>query len=181
MSDTTPATRPTILGRPIVHISYEVPDIRAAVDMWVSTFGAGPFFLLERQVFDQVTHNDAPAVWDHSAAFGQWGPIGVELQHTFEIEPAETLRAQVVGRGMSPNHVAYLAKDPDGESARLAQLGFPQVLFAQRGPVELRFHYVPLLGHAIEIHKESDFILDFFAMIARAADSWDGTDPLRTV
>jgi hypothetical protein len=179
-SDTSPAGRPHILGRQIVHVSYEVPDIPAAVDAWVSTFGAGPFFLLERQVFDQVTHNGAPAAWDHSAAFGQWGPIGVELQHTYEISPEDTLRPAIVGRGNAPNHVAYVSADPVGESTRLEQLGFPQVLFAQSGPVELRFHYVPLLGHAIEIHKESPFLLDFFAMIAKAAQGWDGTDPLRT-
>jgi hypothetical protein len=179
VNDGAPTTRPTVLGRPIVHVSYEVADIPSAVEQWGRLFGAGPFFLLDRQVFDQTTHNGAPASWDHSAAFGQWGPIAVELQHTYEITPEAPLRAQVVGRGAGPNHVAFIAADPEAESARLAQLGFPQALFAKRGPVELRFHYIPVLGHAVEIHKESDFLLEFFAMVAKTADGWDGADPLR--
>lgn len=87
MNATDQTERPTILGHPIVHVSHEVPDIPAAVEWWKELFGAGPFFLLERQVFDEVTHDGAPASWDHSAAFGQWGNIGVELQHTYETDP----------------------------------------------------------------------------------------------
>lgn len=182
MPQATSAAWSGLIHRPIAHVSYEVPDIPAAVEQWVATVGAGPFFQLADQVpFDQVIHDGAPAVWRHSAAFGQWGPIGIELQHTDEIGPGEILRSQVVGRGTAPNHVAYIVSDPEEESVRLTKHGFPQILFAQQGPVELRFHYVPLFGHAIEIHKETEVVIDFFDMVARAAEDWDGSEPLRTV
>ena len=36
--------------RPIQHLCYIVDDIPAAVDRWVQTFGAGPFFWLGQHI-----------------------------------------------------------------------------------------------------------------------------------
>lgn len=40
---------------------------------------------------------------------------------------------------------------------------------------EVAFHDIPLLGHAIEIHKQTDWIDGFFAGVAAAGHDWDGT------
>jgi methylmalonyl-CoA/ethylmalonyl-CoA epimerase len=181
VSETAGPHATQVLGHPISHISYVVADLATAVDLWVATFGAGPFFLLEHIDFDRVEHGGAPAVFDHSAAFGQWGSIAVELQQIHEVKPARTLGPLLYGRGTAPNHVAYIAPDPESESARLERLGLPKFLFATFGPVEITFHDVPMLGHAIEIHRQCDFIENFFASLAAAADGWDGSDPLRAM
>lgn len=187
MSNIAGSATPSVVGHPISHISYQVQDIPSAVDTWVEVFGAGPFFLLEHIAFERVEHFDdlhprgAPAVWDHSAAFGQWGPIAVELQQIHTIAPTRTLGPKIVGRGTAPNHVAYIAEDPEGESARLQGLGLPKFLFATFGPVEITFHDVPMFGHAIEVHRKCDFIVSFFETIADAADGWNGDEPLRSL
>jgi hypothetical protein len=77
------------LPRPIHHIGFHVPDLRAAVDTWVTVYGAGPFYLLEHVAFDECTSGGTPAVFDHSAAFGQWGAVPVELQQVHDLRPAE--------------------------------------------------------------------------------------------
>lgn len=175
----TSSSVPTIFDRPISHISYMVNDIPAAVGAWVSTFGAGPFYLLEHMEFDETEHNGAPVAWDHSAAFGQWGPIAVELQQIHSVEPP-SLAQHISGHGYAVNHVSYIVENPEEESARLEALGMPRFLYARFGPVEVTFHDVPWLSHAIEIHKDVEFINDFFGGMAKAAEGWDGTDPLRS-
>ena len=178
-ADTPASGRLPIFHRPIVHIGYVVKDIQEAAARWTRTFGAGPFLLLEHIAFDEIEHEGGPVVFDHSAAFGRWGDITVELQQIFTLEPAATLGAKLAHPSDRPNHVAYLVEDPGQESARLERLGASKLLRATTGPVEITFHDVPWLGHTIEIHKDSEFIRAFFADIAAAARGWDGADPLR--
>jgi hypothetical protein len=55
------------LPRPIHHGGFHVPDLRAAIDTWVTVYGAGPFYVLEHVAYDECTSSGTPAVWDHSA------------------------------------------------------------------------------------------------------------------
>lgn len=168
-----------ILGRPINHICYAVDDVQRAVEFWVSVFGAGPFFRVEPAPFDRVEHRGRRAVWAPFVAFGQWGPIGVELLEVHDVEP-DTLARHFAAQGVV-NHVAFLSPAPEADSARLEALGMPLLLSNRRGLVETTWHAAPGLGHAIEIHRDTEFIRSFFARIAAAADSWDGGDPLRSL
>jgi catechol 2,3-dioxygenase-like lactoylglutathione lyase family enzyme len=167
-----------MLSRPISHVSYAVEDLSRAIDFWVSTFAAGPFYVLEHVAFEDVQHLDAPAVFDHSAAFGQWGDIAIELQQIFDVQPA-ALAAKLAGRPSRVNHVAFISPDVDADSRRLELAGMPKFMVAKLGPVEVTFHDAPSLGHPIEIHRESDHIHAFFGALARAARGWDGKDPMR--
>src|SRR4029079_1067048 len=63
----------------IHHVGYVVEDLPAATQRLARAFGAGPFPTLEHIAFDEVTFAGEPAVYDHSSAFGAWGPILVEL------------------------------------------------------------------------------------------------------
>jgi hypothetical protein len=42
-------------------------------------------------------------------------------------------------------------------------------------------HEAPLLGHAIEVHENTDAIRELFALLADAGDGWDGGEPLRSM
>ena len=100
----------TIFGRPISHIGYAVKSIPQTVDLWSRAFGAGPFYTVDDVVFDEVTHRDGPAVFEHSSAFGQWGDITVELWEVRKLEPKAAF-----GPRLNPinqlNHVAYWVDD----------------------------------------------------------------------
>jgi hypothetical protein len=69
-----------LANRTVSHFSYSVANIEKAVGYWSSALGAGPFFVLEHMKFDWAEHRGKPCTFDHSAAFGQWGPIAIELQ-----------------------------------------------------------------------------------------------------
>lgn len=171
----------TIFGRPISHIGYAVKSIPQTVDLWSRAFGAGPFYTVDDVVFDEVTHRDGPAVFEHSSAFGQWGDITVELWEVRKLEPKAAF-----GPRLNPinqlNHVAYWVDDVEVETERLEQLGFPFVLglTIERVDLSVRVHDAPLLGHVIELEKDSQGGRRFFAAIAAGADGWDGARALRS-
>lgn len=163
------------LGLPLSHYSYVVDDIRAGVEFWTSKMKAGPFYLLTDIEFETVLFEGEPAVFEHSAAFGQWGSIVVELQELHRVEPM-TLHEKL---DLPVNHIAYVCDDAAASSAQLEAAGFSPYLRASFGPIDVRFHDSPALGHSIELHQGSDFLDGFFAGLERAATGWDGSEPLR--
>jgi catechol 2,3-dioxygenase-like lactoylglutathione lyase family enzyme len=173
----TANTERTLL-RPVHHISYVVADLRAAIDWWVTTLGAGPFFIMEDMQLDEAVYLGEPCVFDHSTAFGQWGPIAIELQELHDVQPAGLAQA-VSANGAGINHAAFVAEDPVKESARLADMGMPMFLRLRKAHVEVRWHEAPQLGHPVEIHRASPELVALNEGFAQAARDWDGSDPVR--
>ena len=104
------------LSRPIHYVGFHVPDLRAAIDTWVTAHRAGPFYLLEHVAFDECTSRGAPAKWDHSAGFGQCGAVPVELQQVHG--PRSWARPLTADRRSAVNHIGLPVDDPAAESAR---------------------------------------------------------------
>ena len=174
------ASTNTILGHPIVHVGYSVENLETAVDFLVQNFRAGPFFLMQDVRIPQLTNAKGPIVWEHSAAFGQWGGIIVELQQVDKLEPRDAF-GPTYQRSSGFNHVAYAVDDLAQEDERLQGLGFELLFQAVNGPHESNLYDAPQLGHTIEVHQAFPLFFDFHAEIARAAEGWDGTDRLRPV
>jgi catechol 2,3-dioxygenase-like lactoylglutathione lyase family enzyme len=175
-----PVTTP-FLRRPIHHIGFHVRDLEAAIETWVTVYGAGPFYVNEHVAYDECTSSGAPARWDHSAGFGQWGAVPVELQQTHDLRPPELVRPFTAeGRG-AINHVGVTADDPAAESARLDALGFRHCMYARLGDVEFFWHdAIEAFGYCIEVVAARPALDDFFAMVAGGAVDWDGRDPIRS-
>jgi catechol 2,3-dioxygenase-like lactoylglutathione lyase family enzyme len=168
--------------RPVSHVSYAVADLERAVAWWSSTLGAGPFFLVDHVAFDELTHHGEPCVWDHSAAFGQWGSMAIELQELHRCDPPALTELLVPAAVPVFNHVAYLSPTPEADSAELAAAGHELFLHGRSGELEIRFHDTrAALGQAIEIHRQGPRIEFAFARIAEAARGWDGRDALRAM
>jgi len=180
VSDTQDEQAPLDLGfarrRPL-HIGYTVESIPEAVDLWARAFGAGPFFVIEDIVFDEIEHRHGPAEFDHSTAFGQWGGIAVELWEVHKLAPKATLGPRISATDR-PNHVAYHVEDLKAESDRLQALGFELLLRLVVFGSEIRIHDAPQLGHTIEIQTGAS-VLGLHAGLAAAAEAWDGSNPLR--
>jgi methylmalonyl-CoA/ethylmalonyl-CoA epimerase len=165
---------------PIHHLGFVVPDLSRSIERWVTLFGAGPFFVLEQIHFDRCESHGGPARFDHTAAFGQCGPIAVELQQFHDVRPAPVATLLSAHREEGVNHVAYAVTDPAGESARLEALGYPAYINATLGEIEVTWHdTVDMLGYSIEVHRAGPSLDDFFATIAAGATDWDGSDPVR--
>ena len=120
----------------IHHVGYVVEDLRAGAERFARDFGAGPFSRMEHIAFDAVTFEGAPAVYDHSSAFGAWGPILVELTQVHDAQPAG-LAAALTPPGGGVGHVAWLADDLEAET-RAAGGGRPARASTPAAPARCR-------------------------------------------
>ncbi|WP_319457062.1 MULTISPECIES: VOC family protein [unclassified Mycobacterium] len=179
---TSPATsRP--VSRPIHHIGYTVDDIAVAVDRWVTTFGAGPFFWFARNTaITEARYYGKPCVLEQSVVVAKWNDIFVELVELHEVSPPG-LRQALVGNTTSANHInhiCYVAEDPEAEVQRLEAAGMPRFWHAPLGAFDVSYCDAwASLGHAIEVHQPTPDFVAIFEAIATASTDWDGTDPLR--
>jgi catechol 2,3-dioxygenase-like lactoylglutathione lyase family enzyme len=181
MTDTGQVTAP-FLPRPIHHIGFHVPDLRAAIDRWMTVHGAGPFYVNEHVAYDECTSSGTPAVWDHSAGFGQCGPVPVELQQTHDVRPAELARPFTAGGRTGVNHVGVTADDAAAESARLEALGFELCMHARLGELEFYWHdATEALGYCVEVITAAPGLDAFFDTVVGGARGWDGRDPVRSL
>jgi hypothetical protein len=164
---------------PIHHVGLGVPDLHAALENALAAFGAGPFFVVEHMELDELVYDGAPARLDHSAAFGQWGPIMVELQQVYSASPPK-LHDVLCPGGTTLGHVAWLTDSLEAESARLASLGLPPLTRGGNEHVSTAwFDGRALFGQHVELIERSPAVLGFYERIAGAARDWDGSDPIR--
>ena len=166
----TAADRPP-LGRP-VQIAYAVADVRAAARHRSETTGAGPFVVVEHIPLASAHVAGAPAVFDHSSAYGQWGDVMVELvqEHT----PPLVAPGRV-------HHLAFMVAALPAAINWCAEQGWPPLLRAETSTGQA-FAFMDAradLGHLVELYEPSDRLLAFYAAVAAAAEGWDGRDPVR--
>ncbi|HLH66547.1 MAG TPA: VOC family protein [Solirubrobacteraceae bacterium] len=166
---------------PIHHVGYVVEDLGSAAAAFSATHGAGPFLAMMHLRFDEVSYLGGPARYDHSSAFGRWGPILVELTQVHFAEPPEFRDALVAPRG-GVGHVAWLAESLDDEVERLKRAGFTPFHAGRTGPAcAVWLDGGPLLGHPVEVLARCDELLGFYERVRKVAEGWDGSDPLRVI
>ena len=166
----------------IHHVGFNVADLRAAIDTWVTVHGAGPFYVNEHVAYEESTLSGTPVAWDHSAGFGQWGAVPVELQETHDLRPAELIGPFTAGGRNAINHVGVTAQDPVAESARLESLGIELRMHARLGEVEFFWHdATETFGYCIEVITAAPGLDAFFDTVAAGARDWDGQHPIRSL
>ncbi len=166
----------------LVQIAYRVDDLEAACHEWAQRVGAGPF-LVRRHLPVVATHNGEPAVYDHSAAFGQWGPVMLEIIQLHECEPAsmrEVLEHEVPGQ---VNHFACFVDDLEAASAALVEQGMPLTMsLTSSSGMEVRFHDARhVVGGILELYVGTEHLRGFYDKVAALADGWDGSDVVRYI
>lgn len=160
----------------VVQIAYFVNDVGAAAVRHQEQFGSGPFLISEHIPLAAASHRGAPAEFDHSSAYGQWGQVMIELICVHRSSPP-SLAAAVLGAGL--HHVARFVPDIDEEAARLTAAGHEQVLMAEtHSGNRFAFHGGAGLGHLLEIYEPRPALVQFYAHVARMAQDWHGSDPL---
>jgi Glyoxalase/Bleomycin resistance protein/Dioxygenase superfamily len=165
----------------IHHVGYVVEDLHRDVPRFAALTGAGPFYAIEHLAFDEVSYRGEPAVYDHSSAFGQWGPMLVELTQVHHAEPAGLLDF-LVKPGDGLGHIAWLADSLEDEVARLRHAGLTPFHAGRTGPASaVWFDGGDMFGHPIEVLQRRDELLGFYAMVRDASVGWDGSEPLRVM
>ncbi|HAN71233.1 MAG TPA: hypothetical protein DCQ36_06545 [Actinobacteria bacterium] len=164
----------------LVQIAYRVDDLEAACHQWAESVGAGPF-LCRSHLPVTARHDGQPAVYDHSAAFGQWGAVMLELIQLHECEPAamrEVLEHDAPGQA---NHFACFVDDLAAASAALEAQGMPLTMsLTTSSGMEVRFHDARhVVGGVLELYVGTEHLRDFYDKVAALAEGWDGSDVVR--
>ncbi|CAN0489910.1 unnamed protein product, partial [Phaeothamnion confervicola] len=123
-----------------------------------------------------------PGSFDHTAAYGQWGDIMVELFMQHDDEPS-AVREMFAAGEEGLHHLAYFVDDQPAVAAQLEAFGFPQAQIGwANNRTRFAFHDARAeLGHYIEIYPGAAGTKAFYAKVREAAQAWDGTNPIASV
>lgn len=163
-----------------VQIAYHVPDPESAARRFARELGWGPFFLMEHIPLASCRYRGQPGVFDHTSAYGQAGEMMVELitQHG---DAPSALRDLYRSDETGVHHVAYFVPDLTDALNELRSRGVALALEAvTTGGVAFAMADLSAdLGHMLELYEQRDDLQKFYAYVRRAAQSWDGSDPVR--
>jgi hypothetical protein len=176
----TGSTAQAVLPSALVQIAYRVTDLEAACREWATKAGAGPF-LVRRNMNVTATHQGEPAVYDHSTAFGQWGPLMLELVELHACEPAsmrDVIAHEQIGQ---VNHFACFVDDLEASSAALISQGCPLTMVVTTSSgMPVHYHDArSVVGAVLELYVGTDHLRALYTKVADLAVDWDGTDPVR--
>lgn len=166
---------------PVRQNGYVVPDIETAMAHWTQVLGVGPFHYFERVPIDDFRYRGEPSAIDVSIALANSGPLQIELIE--QRNHARSMYRDFLSRqprgGLQ--HVAYWTTSFDAELKSRLEAGY---VVGQSGSIgeNGRFVYFDTEttpGTVVELSEISGPKGRFFERIAREAESWDGTDPIR--
>lgn len=161
----------------VIQYAYTVPDINAAMDLYTSRFGVGPWFRRGPFSPPAARYRGTPCPMTISIARVFAGDSMIEL-----IQQHDDTPSVFTERGYGFHHWAIGTRDIDAEIRRLGAQGYP-VAFEDQVPSGARIIYVdatadlPGMIELIEMNDEQDAM---YARFRSAAAGWDGTDPVRT-
>ena len=165
--------------RTVFQNAWVVDDLEAACMKWVREMGIGPFFISDYDnVFEDMTYRGEPAPLNMTVALAQAGPVQIEL-----IQPKVdrcAYRDSVPAGQMGFHHVCVWTHDIEQDTAYFESLGYPAANIGRVGTTHFAYYDTrPLMGCMLEVVSRNEGTEARFAEIARAAEHWDGTDPLR--
>jgi hypothetical protein len=172
----------TLAGFPVRQIAYFVADVRIAATRHAELFGSGPFFVADHIPLRRAVHRGVEGVLDHSSAYGQWGSLMVEFVQ--QNDPgASVFRELLPGGREGLHHVALIVDDLDAARRRFEDQGMPVALHAEMmdGFTFLMMDAVERYGHFVELYEAVPTLTGFYEMIRDAAQTFDGTDPVRSI
>ena len=171
----------TRLG-PIEQLGYVVDDIAPSMEHWVRTLDVGPFFYLPRPPLNDLRYQGEPTAARIAVAITYSGDLQVELIQPLDDHPSPYRDfRQSWGSGL--HHVARFTDHYDADVATYLARGV-RPCFEGRGLTpEQRFSYFDTGSHSGTVSElvEATGFRDFFAFMRGACESWDGTDPVRTL
>jgi hypothetical protein len=165
-----------------MQLCWVVPDLEAAIDHWVRTSGAGPFFVFEDVHFTDSTYRGQPAdIPPHRAAIGQFGDQQIELISPIGDAPGIWNEVVPAG-GFGFHHTALYCTDYEEQKAAYVAEGV-EVVFEglMMGAKTCYLDTLKTLGFMTELITANPVAEMVFGEFRKAAEGWDGSDPIRTL
>lgn len=166
--------------RTVFQNAWVVDDVEAACMQWVDKLGVGPFYVTEyTDQFSEITYRGQPAELSMFVAIAQAGPVQIEI-----IQPTVercAYRDSVPVGTSGFHHMCVWTHDIDADTAYFEKLGYPTANRGRAGDIVFAYYDTrPLMDCMLEVVTQSDSLVERFAMIAAAAENWDGKNPIRS-
>lgn len=163
----------------VLQLSYVPADVDSALNYWINTVGAGPFYHNPHIVFETMNYMGQPTALDMSSWLGYWGETQIEIIKQHNDAPSIFKDWRDQGHE-GVQHFGLLA--PAGARDVLTRSG---AIIVQEGSLaEADFFYADLgggPGTMIEIMMNSQLARDVFGAMRAAARNWDRSNPIRDI
>lgn len=165
---------------PIRQLAFAPRDFDAAIRSWTS-IGVGPFFSLEHLPLEDVIYKGRPIAYDTSVAIAFWGDLEIEILRQHNAGPSILNDWTEQGRE-GVHHVRIDVDDLQIARAHFEELG-GEVIQSARLPEggEYIMMQVPGSVPTLELSILAPRFARLWAFMKRAAQEWDGFDPVRAI
>ncbi len=173
---------PSHRNRQYMQLCWVVPDLEKAIDHWVRSTGAGPFFVFGAIQFDDPRYRGtAQQVEPCRASIGQFGDTQIEL-----VEPTGDgtgLWSDFSAKGRTTLHHAGLyctdyKAERSAYTADGSELAFEGLMMGAR---TCYIDTTATLGFLTELITANPVAEQVFGAIRSASEGWDGRDPIRSM
>ncbi|MCX5999134.1 MAG: VOC family protein [Chloroflexi bacterium] len=111
-------------------IGIVVKNVRSTADYFHSTFGIGPFGIIDVDLM-AARLRGRPVSGSLKVAFAQWGPLQIEFIQPVE---GESIYAEFLeSRGEGPHHLAFVVEDMQESLAHFSRAGIEPVFYDEYG------------------------------------------------
>src|SRR6266478_4891003 len=165
----------------IIQICYLVPDIRAAMNLWIDKLKVGPWFLLDHFSGTNPKYRGRDSKADVSLAMSFAGHMNIELIQPNDAEPS-VYREWIEKRGYGFHHWGRATTNFDRDVAHYQAQGHELAFLAgvpSGGSVAYMDTTAQLPGYMELIELGAGFEA-VFSKFYRASIGWDGADPVRS-
>jgi hypothetical protein len=173
---------PAMRNRDYMQLCWVVTDLEAAIDHWIKTTGAGPFFIFGEVHFTDSNYRGKPMdIQPMHAAMGQFGDTQIELVQPLADEPG--IWTDLVPFGKSGfHHTGLYCTDYDAQRAAYLEAGSEMAFEGlMMGAKTCYIDTSPQLGFMTELVTANPVAEQVFGAIRSASEGWDGKDPVRSL
>lgn len=165
----------------VAQIALVVEDLRASIDHFIRDQGAGPFFVLDQFWQAGQFYRGQPSLADVTIAMGFSGQTWFELIQPLDQHPS-VYRETISARGYGFHHHGIGYADCEAELPRYLANGWREV-FRAAVPTGGEVIYLENLDAPapgfIELLPATPGMDETFTRFWKAAQDWDGSDPVR--
>lgn len=168
---------PTFRG--VMQIAYIVPDLKAAVEQYVSGMKVGPWFVGEHFAGEDKRYRGKPTDVDMTIAMSYSNQMCIELIQQLNDTPSVYTEIRDK-RGYGFHHWGVGTYDFARDEKHYRDCGYELAFWTMlRGAPLAYFDTTADLPGMIELIEMNAVREDMFTAMYEASLNWDGTDPIR--
>ena len=165
----------------IVQMCYVVPDIQAAMSLWVKKLKVGPWFLLDHFTGENPKYRGRDSTADVAIAMSFAGHMNIELIQPNNDAPS-VYKEWIDRRGHGFHHWGKATMNFDEDVEHYRSAGH-ELAFIATVPSGGRVAYMDTtreLPGYVELIEFGAGFEELFSRFYRASIGWDGADPVRS-